>query len=285
MAKRLDLAAWNQGIGSVIDAVDGSDLLPALMKAIGALVPFEEWYVAFFRKEAAPIVVDYSYKDKMRDRYAEGPYLLDPFYNAYTGGVEPGCYSIKALAPRDFTSSEFYTDYYAPWGEGDEAGYILPVMPDVAAHVSVSRPGSKGRFTPAEMRMFRSASPVVGAVMRRVWERMQPSIKSEGHFGAEFHVRMTQAFLRFGTSVLTHREGEIAHLLLRGHSAKSVARLLEISPGTVRNHMKSIYAKLGISSQSELFGLFFEALAHMGEDLSIDPLQTLREGGEAAAQG
>jgi DNA-binding CsgD family transcriptional regulator len=68
------------------------------------------------------------------------------------------------------------------------------------------------------------------------------------------------------TANLTEREGEIAGLLLRGHSAKSIARDLRISPGTVRNHMKRIYAKLGVSSQSELFAAFLDALAQSEGD-------------------
>ena len=56
--------------------------------------------------------------------------------------------------------------------------------------------------------------------------------------------------------MLTHRECEIAGLILKGHSSKSIARIIEISPGTVKIHRKNIYRKLGISSQSELFSLF-----------------------------
>ena len=37
--------------------------------------------------------------------------------------------------------------------------------------------------------------------------------------------------------------------------------MLDIAPGTVRNHIKSIYAKLGVRSQAELLAAFFDALA------------------------
>lgn len=276
MKKRFDLHDWNEGIQRVIHEIDGPALLPTLMGTLKTIVQYDEWFVAMFRKDAPPIVVDYSYADKMRDRYDEGPYLVDPFYNAFLDGIDPGCYTIRALAPRDFTSSEFYAEYYAPWGEGDEASFITPLDDNAAGSVSVMRVGKGGRFSPSELRFFRAAVPVVTAVMMRIWRRMQPEIPRDENFGTDFHLRMTQAFHRFGTSVLTEREAEITHLLLRGHSAKSVARLLGISPGTVRNHMKSIYAKLGISSHSELFGLFFEALASAGSDLTVDPLLQLR---------
>ena len=61
--------------------------------------------------------------------------------------------------------------------------------------------------------------------------------------------------------MLTKREREITRLLLRGHSTKSVARELDIAPGTVMVHKRNLFAKLGITSQYELFSLFIEKLS------------------------
>ncbi len=62
--------------------------------------------------------------------------------------------------------------------------------------------------------------------------------------------------------MLTHRERQISQLLLRGHSSKSVARELKIAPGTVMVHKRNLFAKLGISSQYELFSLLIDDLGH-----------------------
>lgn len=51
---------------------------------------------------------------------------------------------------------------------------------------------------------------------------------------------------------LTAREREIAAHYAGGNSYKQVARLLGISPWTVRNHLQAIYEKLGISDKAEL---------------------------------
>ncbi len=45
-------------------------------------------------------------------------------------------------------------------------------------------------------------------------------------------------------------------MILRGHSSLSISLHLGIAEGTVKNHRKHLYFKLGISSQSELFHLF-----------------------------
>ena len=50
---------------------------------------------------------------------------------------------------------------------------------------------------------------------------------------------------------LTARELEILELLGTGLSVKGVARELDISPGTVKWHVKNLYYKLGASSRED----------------------------------
>jgi DNA-binding CsgD family transcriptional regulator len=69
-----------------------------------------------------------------------------------------------------------------------------------------------------------------------------------------------RAFERFGKP-LSARERQIVTLVLQGHSTESIARHLDISPGTVKIHRKNIYRKLAISTQAELFAAFLGAIA------------------------
>ncbi len=48
------------------------------------------------------------------------------------------------------------------------------------------------------------------------------------------------------------RERETLELLVRGSRVPAIAEQLSISPNTVRNHLKAIFRKVGVSSQSEL---------------------------------
>ena len=59
---------------------------------------------------------------------------------------------------------------------------------------------------------------------------------------------------------MTSRELEIVRLTMRGCSDKLAARELDITPSTVRNHKKSIFTKLQVSSQGQVFALFLDAL-------------------------
>lgn len=51
---------------------------------------------------------------------------------------------------------------------------------------------------------------------------------------------------------LSDREWSVLRGLLANQRTASIARALCISPHTVRNHLKSIFRKMGVSSQSEL---------------------------------
>lgn len=55
-----------------------------------------------------------------------------------------------------------------------------------------------------------------------------------------------------GDERLSARELEVAEAVLRGLSNKEVASTLRISVRTVENHMRSIFAKLGVTSRTRL---------------------------------
>jgi PAS domain S-box-containing protein len=51
---------------------------------------------------------------------------------------------------------------------------------------------------------------------------------------------------------LSGRESEVLKHIMEGGRVPAIAQELHISPHTVRNHLKSIFRKLGVSSQAEL---------------------------------
>ena len=85
-------------------------------------------------------------------------------------------------------------------------------------------------------------------------------------------MQLDSALKHFGTAYLTERESQVVHLFLHGHSTKSIAERLGISPETVKLHRKNSYAKLDVSSQAELFYLFIDSLASLTNYSGGDPL-------------
>ncbi len=55
---------------------------------------------------------------------------------------------------------------------------------------------------------------------------------------------------------LSSREREVARALLSGYRVTTIARHLFLSPSTVRNHLSSMFHKVGVESQAELIERF-----------------------------
>jgi DNA-binding CsgD family transcriptional regulator len=56
---------------------------------------------------------------------------------------------------------------------------------------------------------------------------------------------------------LTPREQEVASLAARGFATKRIAAELRLSPFTVKDHLKSVFAKVGVQSRAELVATLY----------------------------
>ena len=124
----------------------------------------------------------------------------------------------------------------------------------------MARSGKYKPFRECELTEFNLVTPLVMAALDVVIEQKglkeeQPQAAAEA---ATCHNIM--AFENFGATALSPRELEIVRLLISGASAKVIGLTLQIATGTVQNHIKHIYQKLGISSRGELFGRFIDEL-------------------------
>lgn len=63
---------------------------------------------------------------------------------------------------------------------------------------------------------------------------------------------------------LTPRERQVMAWVARGKSNKEAARILSISPGTVRRHLENTYRKLGVTSRTAAAARFLAALDRLG---------------------
>jgi len=89
----------------------------------------------------------------------------------------------------------------------------------------------------------------------------------EGLNGAAFVAALGAAIQgQFQEWGLSQAEGEVSLLLMKGHSHKSIARLTDRSPQTVRQHASVVYRKSGLSGRAELAAFFLEDLMLPGEE-------------------
>ncbi|MEW9921134.1 AAA family ATPase [Marimonas sp. MJW-29] len=80
-------------------------------------------------------------------------------------------------------------------------------------------------------------------------------------------------------ALLSARESEVAGFYIDGLSYKEIARALDISPGTVRTHLNSIYRKLEVSSRTELMRRLQPTAAAVPESAESTQAEVAQETG------
>jgi len=261
LKSRFESAEWFAAMARLVQGSDVDAAAAALADAIDVAVEHEGTCLLAFHRDAPPEVFHHTLEPAGRrhylDRYVAGPYLLDPLYQLAVGDDKPGVCRFRDRSPDRFRASEYYRQYCERTHLKDEMDFLVDVSANSTLALVVGR--RTRRFTKAEVERLRLLEPLVHAAMRSIWRQSSASARRQEP-GGSLHQRLTRCFENFGEGQLTERERQITQLLLRGHSTKSVARELGIAPGTVMVHKRNLFAKLGITSQYELFSQFIDAL-------------------------
>jgi len=252
----------------------GSERLPSLLvHLLKTLVPFDNAVILHYRRDEQPQIL---YNDipplelhKQIDVFVNGAFLLDPFYRAAIDTHASGLHRLSDLAPNGFEKTEYYRSYFKHTEIKDEIGFIIHLSVKQFINISIGRLSFSQRFNRTQISLFEDIAAVIETICRLQWtdadsEQSNPENKLPG--------QLDSALKHFGTAFLTDRETQVVQLFLHGHSTKSIAERLGISPETVKLHRKNSYAKLDVSSQAELFHLFIDSLASLSNYSGGDPL-------------
>ncbi len=261
MPVKLNSPEWHAAVAALIEASSGQKLAARLSEAIGVAVNHEGTCLIAFHSDARPEVLHHTLEPAGEkhyvQRYLAGPYLLDPLYQLALRDEKPTLCRFRDQLPDRFRSSVYYHEYCERTHLLDEMDFLAAVGDATTLVLVVGR--RDRRFSQVELRRLQSIESIVQVCLQKIWSaRMDADPGAKGD--DPMHRRLTHCFDHFGESVLTERERQISQLLLRGHSSKSVARELSIAPGTVMVHKRKLFAKLGISSQYELFSLLIDEL-------------------------
>lgn len=237
-------------------------LLPTkLATTLASIASFDAWTIVCFEPEARPVIIDFRDQRPVQTDYCESHFRDDPFYIAAKNECLPGAYQVTELAPRNFHATTFCESYLAPVnGFMDQLGYICPAGDGKTIVMTLTRSATYKKFRASELSEFQLIAPLVTVALQRIWALRSNSTPQEEPVEDVTKKRTNVAFDNFGATTLSPREHQIVRLLISGESAKSIARVLGITPGTTQNHIKHIYLKLGVSSRGELFGRFIDEL-------------------------
>ncbi|MEO0463604.1 MAG: helix-turn-helix transcriptional regulator [Pseudomonadota bacterium] len=147
----------------------------------------------------------------------------------------------------------------------DELNILAPLCSESAVAIYTVRSVDHERFTREEIRRFKQVAPALVEAVK-LHERLARRPVDP----VMFHKQRQCALGTFGIASLSQRECLVARKTLLGHSAASTAHSLGITEGTVKNHRKRVYSKLGVDSLGELMNLFLDVAAFA--DGENDPL-------------
>ena len=266
--------AWNQDISKAIAALGSDQFFPRLVSAIAARTKVDYPQIWLYHKELPPQCIYHEIPTEARfaqiDKYLEGPYREDPFYQVSLNRPRGRFYRLADLTEGMLEDSHYYSDYYGDTGTVDEVMYLAQLQDGSIINVSLMRKNRSGVFSPQEFTLLRCLAPTVSELIRS--HSQMADFSSRYLLEPDIDGVIDHAFKAFGSSLLSPREKSVLELMLRGYGTVATADKLEIAVETLRRHRKSIYRKLDVSSQTDLFSLFINSLSYLGEAGIGDPL-------------
>jgi DNA-binding CsgD family transcriptional regulator len=267
------LATFSLHFAAILPEI-GADSMPSLLvNMLKTLVPFDNAVIVHYQGGSKPQV---HYNDmppieqeSQIDGFVNGAFLLDPFYRAAIDRGIGGLHRLSELAPEGFKKTEYYRSYFKFTEIRDEVGYIVHIDNEQFINISLGRLGLTQRFNRTQLSILEDIAPIIESICNLQWSNKE---KSTTEPISQLPGQLDSALKYFGTAYLTDRETQVVQLFLHGHSTKSIAERLGISPETVKLHRKNSYAKLDVSSQAELFYLFIDSLASLSNYVGGDPL-------------
>ena len=267
------LLAFSQRFAAIMPEI-GCERFPSLLIAmLKVLVPFDNAVIVHFQEGHRPQIhyndIHPLDRENQINVFVNGAFLLDPFYRAAVDRGISGLHRLSDLAPEGFKKTEYYRSYFKFTQIKDEAGYIVHLDGKQFINISLGRLSMVQRFNRTQLTILGDIAPIIKSICKMQWGSAE---KSEPGTSNQLPGQLDNALKYFGTTYLTARESQVVQLFLHGHSTKSIAERLGISPETVKLHRKNSYAKLDVSSQAELFYLFIDSLASLTQYSSGDPL-------------
>lgn len=264
-----------QALGRMIGAVGTAAWFDRVLDFLGTISPIDSGGAMVFHRQQRPRRIVHRFNPDERalpeDAFLGGPYALDPNYQLFLQGCPSGVYWLRQIAPEDFYDSEYYRVFYSQIGLSDSIDLLWRIDEDTALNLFLERSYRHQGFGVADQLAIEAVTPLVFESAQRHHALTARALGADPDTLTHRKVQFT--IEHFGASVLTPRERQVLFYVLSGYSAAQTAQRLHSSEGTVKIHRKSIYRKLDIGSQAELFALFIHCIGYAQPGSGSDPLQ------------
>ncbi|MEZ0604056.1 helix-turn-helix transcriptional regulator [Paraburkholderia sp. IW21] len=243
-----------------ISHADPDALAASILKTAGDTLPVSQCTIFAYEFDARPRTVSAAdhrggrFLRDVADRYAAYFYALDG-NRAIIGRP-------RAKQPRDvlvlhqqqsveIENEAYRAACYAQPNVSDRLSLLVQPMESVWLSINLYRDSAYGMFQPGELEYIESVAHLFAHA-------------AKNHYALNGqHQRGTAAAMlarvRRACPALTPRELDVLRGTLEGASAVEIAEQMGVKPTSVITYQKRAYARLGISSQRQLFALCLQA--------------------------
>ncbi|HEX3217546.1 MAG TPA: helix-turn-helix transcriptional regulator [Aestuariivirgaceae bacterium] len=246
-----------EALARAIAGIGSDQHVERMVDLIRELVPQDLVTVTRYSTTQRPEFVSHrNFSDAMVKRYLEIYYLHDPFFDFWRRHRRPGVVPLKSLAGRDVKRGRYVAEFLAQSVICDEVGVLLDDGPGWCLGIFLDR--SEKVFSSAEIARLEGQFPVFAALHGLDTKSRRPGFMRTDQPPA-IAGRVDDSLPERLWPELSSRERQLVGLILAGYPTALIAKRLGISVGTVKNHRRSIYRKLDITTERELFLRYFEA--------------------------
>lgn len=254
---------FNHLLAELISSLKSMSFTSKLMTFIASIVSHDCSVILGLRKGKHPIYLYDSIKNNREllfDRYLTSAFHDDPFYEMFISNEQQGVFLLKDVVKRDIDYQTYCNKFYLKTGWKDEISILIKVGTTrwVVIYLGCHHAGDS--FSRLNVEMLKSYFTVIQSLCVQHWKQTE-FLLAESVFPPESYSLKRREFIvgglhSFGKDLLSTRERQVSHLILQGLDTKEIAKQLNITEGTVKNHRKRIYAQLRVTSLSELFQIF-----------------------------
>ncbi len=158
-------------------------------------------------------------------------------------GASVACLSDLVPAQR-LVRAPYYTDMMRPGGARHVMTLVVRNGDEIAGALSLVRDAASDDFNGGERALACTIAPVLGLAYAIAAERQAHARSMPGNSRTSRPID--------GIDALTPRERQVMQLVVRGHSNKAIARMLDASPWTIKNHLRAIFEKMQVPNRTAL---------------------------------
>ena len=238
---------------------DADALAASMLSTVGDLLPVSQCTIFAYEFDARPRTVSAAdhrggrFLRDIADRYTSHFYALDG-NRAIIGRPHDrqagGALLLHQQQSEEIENEAYRAACYAQPNVSDRLSLLLQPVESVWLSINLYRDRAYGVFQPAELERVESLAPLFAHAARGHY-----ALNGQHQQGAA--VAML-ARVRRACPALTPRELDVLRGTLEGASAAEIAGRMGVKPASVITYQKRAYARLGISSQRQLFALSME---------------------------